>query len=190
MSASAMGGDWVAAYLDWAQWGAAIAPTLFASDGISEAVTCSSEETATAYLEWIVAAPTAAAEALVRTRDSAGRTLPRDDAATLDAFRESMLLTALRTEADYLHILRRVMDAGDAAFPARKLVVDALIQAEKLLEDEQRAWCALMGLRNGELLEPRAQGERDFLAGWPLALEGVAADVHALAGKLLELQVH
>jgi len=181
MSASAMGGDWVAAYLDWAQRDAAIVPALFATDGISETVACSSEETAAAYLEWIVAAPEAGAEALVRTRDSASRTLPRDDAATLEAFRESMLLAALRTEADYLHILRRVMDAGDAAFPARKLVVDALVQAEKLLEDEQRAWCALMG---------RAQGERDFLAGWPLALEGVAADVHALAGKLVELQVH
>jgi hypothetical protein len=169
MSASAMDGDWVAAYLDWAQRDDAVDGR--AGSGVAETATWSSEETAAAYLEWIVAAPAA-------------------DAETLDAFRESMLLTALRTEADYLHILRRVMDAGDAAFPARKLVVDALVQAEKLLEDEQRAWCALRGLRGGERFEPRAQGESDSLAGWPLALEGVAADVHALAGRLLELQVH
>jgi hypothetical protein len=151
MSASAMGGDWVAAYLDWAERDDAVDERAAAS-GIAGTVAWSSEETAAAYLEWIVAAPAA-------------------DAETLDAFRESMLLTALRTEADYLHILRRVMDAGDAAFPARKLVVDALVQAEKLLEDEQRAWGALMGTRD-----------------WPLG--GVAADVHALAGRLLELQVH
>jgi hypothetical protein len=150
MSVSAMDGDWVAAYLDWAQWDDAAEGR--AASGVAETVAWSSEETAAAYLEWIAAAPAAGAE-------------------TLDAFRESMLLTALRTEADYLHILRRVMDAGDAAFPARKLVVDALVQAEKLLEDEQRAWGALRGTRD-----------------WPL--EGVAADVHALAGRLLELQVH
>ena len=187
MSASAKGGDWVAAYLDWAQWDAAIVPPLFATDGISETVACSSEETAAAYLEWIAAVPAAGAEMVARARDSARRAL---SAETLETFRESMLLTALRTEADYLHILRRVMDAGDAAFPARKLVVDALTQAEKLLEDEQRAWCSLIGLRNGELSEPRAQDERGFPADWPLALEGVAADVHALAGRLVELQVH
>lgn len=170
MSASAMGGDWVAAYLDWAQWDDA-ADERAAVGGIAETVAWSSEETAAAYLEWIVAAPTAGAETPARARESARRVFPPDDAETLDAFRESMLLTALRTEADYLHILRRVMDAGDAAFPARKLVVDALVQAEKLLEDEQRAWGALMGTRD-----------------WPL--EGVVADVHALAGRLLELQVH
>ena len=171
MNTSAMGGDWVAAYLDWAQWDAAIMPALSATDGISETVTCSSEETAAAYLEWIVAAPIAGAETIARARDSTRRVFPPDDAETLDAFRESILLTALRTEADYLHILRRVMDAGDAAFPARKLVVDALVQAEKLLEDEQRAWGALRGTRDRPL-------------------EGVAADVHALAGRFLELQVH
>jgi hypothetical protein len=175
MSASAMGGDWVAAYLDWAQWDDAADGR--AASEIAETVAWSSEETAAAYLEWIVAVPTA-------------RPVFPGDAETLDAFRESMLLAALRTEADYLHILRRVMDAGDAAFPARKLAVDALMQAEKLLEDEQRAWSALKGLRNGERREPRAEAETDSLAGWPLALEGVAADVHALAGRLLELQVH
>ena len=188
---SATGGDWVDAYLDWAQWDAAegqpVTPAPFAADGMAEAIACSCEETAAAYLEWIAAAPAAGAEMLARASDSARRAL---SAATLETFRESMLLTALRTEADYLHILRRVMDAGDAAFPARKLVVDALTQAEKLLEDEQRAWCALIGLRNGELPEPHARDERGFLADWPLALEGVAADVHALAGRLVELQVH
>ena len=190
MNTSAMGGDWVAAYLDWAQWDAAIMPALSATDGISETVSCSSEETAAAYLEWIVAAPIAGAETIARERDSTRRVFPPDDAETLDAFRESMLLTALRTEADYLHTLRRVLDAGDPGFPARKLVADALMQADKLLEDERRAWCALMALRSGEPLEPHAQGESDFLEGWPLALEGVAADVHALAGRFLELQVH
>ena len=144
MNSEAIGGDWVAAYLDWME-----------SD---DQLSCSSEETAVAYLEWLEAAP-------------AGPGLTADDKATLDALRESMLLTAMRTEADYLHILRRVMEAGDAALPARKLVVDALTQAEKLLEDERRAWLALMGPR-------------------PLALEGVAADVHTLAGRLLELRVH
>ena len=145
MNPNAIGGDWVAAYQDWMD--------------CDEGIACSSEETAIAYLEWNAAAPAARAEKFV------------GDTLTLDALRESMLVAALRTEADYLHILRRAMDAGDAAFPARKLVVDALSQAEKLLEDEQRAWVALMGPR-------------------PPALEGVAADVHALAGRLLELQLH
>jgi hypothetical protein len=158
MSASAMGGDWVAAYLDWAERDDA-EDERAAAGGVAETGAWGSEETAAAYLEWIVAVPTAR------------RVLLPDDAETLDALRESMLLAALRTEADYLHILRRVMDAGDAAFPARKLVVDALVQADKLLEDEQRAWGALMGTRDRPL-------------------EGVAADVHALAGRLLELQVH
>jgi hypothetical protein len=187
MSATAMGGDWITAYLDWEQWDAADArapaPALFAAEVIAETAACSSEETATAYLEWI--APAAGVETLARAADSARRAFPPEDTGTLDAFRESMLLTALRTEADYLHILRRVMDAGDAAFPARKLVVDALTQAEKLLEDEQRAWSALRALRKAS-----AERERDFLAGWPPALEGVAADVHALAGRLRELQTH
>jgi hypothetical protein len=192
MSAYAMSGDWIAAYLDWGQWGAeglrTIAQAPIAAEGIAEALACSSEEAAAAYLEWIAPAP--AAETLSRALDSARRAPPPDDTGTLDALRESMLLTALRTEADYLHILRRVMDAGEAALPARKLVVDALTQAEKLLEEEQRAWSALRGLRNGELREARAEREGDLLAGWPLALEGVAAEVHALAGRLLDLQVH
>lgn len=115
---------------------------------------------ARAYLEWMDLAAANPASGGER----AGAELRR-----LDVFQQAMLLMASRTEADCLEI------------------AEALRRAERLLEDERGAWQALSALRGCDRRRSRS-ATAGFPGGWQEELDGVAADIHALAARVLALQ--
>jgi hypothetical protein len=131
----------------------------------NESSSAADEEFAEAYLEWIEAPP-------------------------LDATREGILLMALRTEADCVHMLRQVLETDDAAPDTLRLAIEGLEDAQRLLEGEQRAWQALMDVREAGWTTPERIWSSGFEQEWPGALENVAAEVHALAGKVLAMHPH
>lgn len=145
--------EWIAAYLEWT-----------GTEGDSGA------DVAEAYFDW-----TNAAQAGARRTGSEGD--------GLDKLREAVLLWALRTESDCMHILRQVLDERSSAPDILRLAYEGLEHAERMLENEQRAWHALTTLRN------RAWATH-FDSDWPHAFEGVVTHVRALAGKVLELRPH
>ena len=149
MDANASG--WIAAYLEWADADVCAIEAPEAAAGEipdTDACSCTETETAAAYLEWMTAAAFGR-----RAGDRAGRAIRAGDAAGLHDFREAMLLKALQTETDLLHLLSSlaVIERGGPASP-----------------------------RDG----------RSLTDDWPQALDSVAGDVHALAAKVLALQLH
>lgn len=181
MDANASG--WIAAYLEWADADAcAIEAPGSAAGNTPDIDACSCTETAAAYLDWMTAA------SFGRRAGDRGRAAVASDAAALHDFREAMLLKALETEADCLHILRRAVDQSDS--PAIRLIVDALADADRLCQDEQRAWNALAMLRMSALASPYAFDGRFVPGTWPQALDSVAGDVRALAAKVMALELH
>jgi len=78
------GSDWINAYLEWTEAGSGASGQLFAIPAM-EAGDDRAEETAAVYLEWI-------------------------DAAPIATQREAVLLMALRTESEFMHILRQALD--------------------------------------------------------------------------------
>jgi len=182
-------GGWIAAYIEWTEAGEREIPIDPPAAGVPEESACSSEEIVAAYLMWMDAMPRVLRFGLGRrASDSVRHALLANDTDSLGVFRETILFTALRTEADCLHILRRAVDTGDSAPRTVQLAFEALQDAEKLLEDEQRAWGALSLLRRDSRCGPYAAPGSDLPGDWPQAFEGVAADVRALAGKVLALQ--
>lgn len=173
--------SWTTAYLDWIDMGAQPFGPGQAQRGAGDAITEGDAEWANAYLEWI---------------DSATTPEPRrtgggldDSMRRLDVFREAILLTALHTETECMQILRQRLANGDAGVRAVKLAAEALQHAERLLEEERGAWRALNELRAGDRREPRVGKANVSNGAWTDAVEGVAADVHALASKVVALQV-
>ena len=128
------------------------------------------QEFAEACIDWTVPARTSAS-------DVGG------EGEGLERLRESVLVWALRTESDCMHILRKVLDERSAAPDILRLAYEGLEHAERMLENEQRAWHALTTLRN-------CAWATGFDSDWPHAFEGVVTDVRALAGKVLELRPH
>lgn len=179
--------DWIGAYLEWSNSDdPAAGSSSFRSNGIVEPSADAGGEFPAAYFEWMDAIePARQADfreyAIAAAADSGGG----GAAGERDAFREVTLLAALQTEADCVHILRRILDGGGATPGTVKLVCEAIGHAERLLEEEQSAWHALTGLRRGDLPQWRATAPTNFAADWPHALEDVAADVRALTGKVL-----
>lgn len=184
----ATAGGWIAAYLEWTDADRCAIESTPGSVPAEphDAMTCSCEEIADAYLEWM-ATPSFGRRAGDRV-ERTGRAIWATDAAELDSFREAMLLRALQTEADCLHLLRHAVDDGPS--PSVRLIVEALVDADRLCEDEQRAWAALAMLRRGTRASPHAADGRWQSGSWPQALASVAGDVHALATKVLALQLH
>ena len=88
-----------------------------------------------------------------------------------------------------MQILRQRLANGDANVRAVKLAAQALQHAERLLEEERGAWRALNELRAGDRRGSRAGAANVSDGSWTNAVEGVAADVHALASKVVALQV-
>ena len=128
--------DWVGEFLEWTQTeGWSTLPRSFQAGGIGAASEQAGAEFVSAYLDWMeLATPIRVAKSRYRT---AGRN--RKDMAGVDAFTDA-LLAALRTESDCLRFLRRVLDAGGAPPRMVKFASRALKHAERLLEDERRAW--------------------------------------------------
>ena len=141
-----------------------------------------------AYLEWI---DEEAADGLAAASEDAGDVLyAGDDFDRPDVSREGVLLMTLRAESDCLHMLRQVLEADDATPGTVKLAVEGLEEAQRLLEAEQRAWDALIETRDSDWETRGPLWPADFDREWPATLAGVAAEVHALAGKVLELRAH
>jgi len=94
----------------------------------------SSQEWVAAYLEWFELPDTDwvdEPESMLPAQASA-------DLARIDARSEAVLLWALRTESDCMHILRELLEAGDSAPERIRQTVQALEHAEQLLGELQR----------------------------------------------------
>lgn len=112
------------------------------------------------------------------------------DADVLGLAREGILLMALRTEADCVHMLRQVLETDGAGAGNLRLAIEGLEDAQRLLEGEQRAWHALMDIRVAGWTTPDRLWSTGFEQEWPSALDSVAAEVRALAGKVLAMHPH
>lgn len=182
--------DWIGEYLDWTQpdgWTAGASP--FAMDDPAQASAKISQEFVTAYLDWInLAEPVRAAMSPYRAaaRDSLGS---RDDMAGLGVFEEA-LVAALRTESDCLRLLRGILDADKSPPRIVKFASRTVRHAERLLEDERRAWRSLAVLRHYNFAHSRAAWDPGHETQWPQTLEEVAADLRALKGTVLAIQDH
>jgi hypothetical protein len=165
--------DWIAEYLEWSGAGEIAATPGARAGGQSESA--GDGTFAAAYLDWMDAAVEDVTEA---------------------ARREAALWAALRTESECVRILRRMLEARVTTPGALNFAYEALEQADRLLDDERSAWLALEALRASEsvqrpLARRRHVGNEWYgLDDWPHAIEHVAADVHALMGKVLELRTH
>jgi hypothetical protein len=123
------GVDWIVEFLEWSSADErTVGPGVLAVGGIEAASAGAGDEFAAAYLEWMDAAQ------------------PVSEPGFDLARREAALWAALRTESDCVHILRQLLEAGDAPPRTVRFAFEAI--------------------------------------------EDVAADVHALMGKVLELRVH
>lgn len=164
MNQSPLGVNWIDEYLDW------VTPANHPREtrGLPLATRSTSESVA-AYLEWMD----------VDRSDAGNAALP---APAANPVRETALLAALQTESDCMHMMRRALDAGEPSAQTLQLATEALEDARRLMEKERGAWSALR--RQADSPPPFTH------AGWPDALEGVAADLHALTGKVLALQAH
>jgi len=190
--------DWINEYLQWMNGGegsvARAAPVTAAAN----------TDFVAAYLEWMDAAPEAApspptrAPVRVPVRAPVRARMPAWAGIEVyrpEALREAILLMALQTEYDCVHMLRQAVDAGAPTPDTVDLARDALRHAERLLDDEESAWRALNALYRCDLPRTRAMLDvnprSEFSSSdWPHALEGVMADVRALTGRVLALHTH
>jgi len=182
--------DWIREYLDWTQPdGWTIGSSSHALGGPVQSSADGGEEFATAYLDWMNwMEPMRAAKSPYRAtaRDSVGSS---DGMAGLNVFEEA-LLAALRAESDCLQLLRGILDAGRTPPRIVKFASRTVKHAERLLEDERRAWRSLAALRHYNFAQSRAAWDPGYETQWPHALEEVAADVHALKGTVQAMQRH
>jgi len=180
--------DWVGEYLDWTQPdGWSIDTSSHAPGALVQSSADAGEEFVTAYLDWMnwvepVRAARSPYRAAVRDSVRGG-----DDMAGLDVF-EDALVAALHTESDCLRLLRGILDAGKTPPRIVKFASRTVRHAERLLEDERRAWRSLAVLRHYNFAHSRAAWDPAQETHWPQALEEVAADVHALKGTVLAIQ--
>lgn len=185
---------WIDEYLQWMNGGevnvARAAPVTAAAN----------TDFVAAYLEWMDSAPQAAPSPSTRSpvRVPVRARIPAWAGIEVyrpEALREAILLMALQTEYDCVHVLRQAVDAGAPTPDTVDLARDALRHAERLLDDEESAWRALNALyrcdlpRAAAMLEANPQSELSP-SDWPHALEGVMADVRALTGRVLALHTH
>lgn len=158
--------NWIDEYLDWVTPAHRPRDTLGQSQHMRTNV-----ESVAAYLEWMD---------VDRSDNEAPIAPPLHDPAPV---RETALLAALQTESDCMHMMRRALDAGEPSAKTLQLAKEALEHARRLMENERGAWSALC---SQAVDTPPAFSH----TSWPDALEGVAADLHALTGKVLALQAH
>ena len=181
------GTEWISEYLEWTFGESDRSPAELRAHADAMTAIGGDGEFADAYLEWIDATPVAPA---VRSQFAYDRRGVAGDADTLAASREGILLMALRAEADCVHMLRQVLEADGAAPGALQLALEGLEDAQRLLEGEQRAWHAMIYVREAGWTTPQALGPVGFEREWPAALDSVASGVRALAGKVLEMHPH
>ena len=179
--------DWISAFLEWTfnESERAWADLRAHDDAVLAGE--EDEEIAEAYLEWIDASPVAAAAGPHFGVDRRG---VQGAAGMLDLSREGVLLMALRTEADCVHMLRQVLEMDGAGAGNLRMAIEGLEEAQRLLEGEQRAWHALMDVREAGWSVQGKLWSSGFEQEWPSALDTVAAEVRALAGRVLAMHPH
>ena len=181
--------DWIGAYLEWTDAGGFGGVREYVAIGGTDTAGADlAEQFTAAYLDWMDVAAQPARGRRYRYRPRGAG----DGAAQMsgaDVFREA-LMVALQTESDCIQFLRQILEAGGATTRTLSFASEALQHAERLLEDERRAWRALTARYpwDGERLSTASQLEME--ANWPHALEDVAAGVHALKGTIQALQSH
>ncbi len=127
--------DWINCYLEWTDpEGLLGARGRIGCSGMEVAGAGTAEdESAAAYLEWLDAAPPAPERSFrLRARDGDA------DMGRANDFRVAMQ-EALRTESDCIRFLKQVLEAGNTTTRALGFVSEALLRAEKLIEDERGA---------------------------------------------------
>lgn len=174
--------DWIGAFLDWTQ----IDPTEAATPFVAR----SDEDFSAAYLDWLDAGMPAQAPVSSSGRSAVPARRASDVFGGTSGFHEAVLLAALHTESDCLHVLRQVLDTGAPNPGTVRLAVQALEYAHRLLDDERSAWRVLSALGGNGRRRASDAWHAGFETDWPQALETVAADVQALTGKVLALHVH
>ena len=181
---------WISAYFEWSgvEWREAVpgSPThrAMAGPGAVAAVDFPS-----AYLEWLDGNPPAP-EQRRQSRNSMPGRRAADVFGGATAFREAVLLAALHTESDCLHVVRQALEGAVTNQGTVRLAVEALEHAHRLLDDERSAWHALSALHGNGLRRSSDAWRIGLESEWPHALEDVAADVRALTGKVLALPLH
>lgn len=166
MDQSRWGQDWIDAYLEWMTGddGMLAGPVALASSD-ADADIDDGEYFTSVYLEWM------------------------DNLAAGEPVRESVLLDALRIEAECVHMLRQVLDYGGRSPEVLTLALDSLRAANDLLADESRAWRVLTAKRDWQMARTPARAwENQLEYTWSHALEDVAVDVQELTGRVLALQ--
>jgi len=159
--------EWINAYLEWTDTEFSVASGMDAD---------AATDITAAYLEWIDAPPAKERRALAFTVG--------------EPQREAVLLLALRTESECMHMLRQALDYGLPTSQTLRVAMEALDCARSLLDSERRAWQTLSTLRVDDALGARISRDRESRADWPGALANVEADVRALSGRILELRAH
>lgn len=176
--------DWIAAYLDWANSDGRTVHLRGSGGDTASEVHTPSDTFVAAYLDWID-------EQFAPASGAGQARVAMETAAELSALREAVLLDALRTESDCLHMLRQLIDVGGASAATLRFAIETVERADRLLEDERRAWEVLKALRGFELGWTGAISKRDAEDNWSHALDGVVADMHSLTGQIvLGLQAH
>lgn len=104
--------DWIDAYLEWTDREPGIGDRFLAYCGDDDG-----EDVATVYLEWIDAAPAVAQVAAQVANTEPG--MP-------DLLRQTVLLMALRTESECVHLLRQALDSGEPTARTLRLAVETL----------------------------------------------------------------
>ncbi len=113
----------------------------------------------------------------------------RELTAEREQFQEAVLLDALQMETECVHIVRQILDSGLRSPEALSLALDTLRNANELLMNEERAWHALCAKRRFQFaLTPLGAWGNQIDYDWSHALGDMAADVHALTGRVLALQ--
>ncbi len=174
--------DWIAAYLDWANSDGRTVHLRGSGGDVAGEMYPPSDTFVAAYLDWIdeqfAPAPGQARVAM-------------ETGGELSTLREAVLLDALRTESDCIHMLRQLIDVGSASAATLRFAIETVERADRLLEDERRAWQMLRGLREFEVGGTGTMSKRDAEDNWSHALDGVVADMHSLTGQIvLGLQAH
>lgn len=174
--------EWIGSYLEWSNidW-AATSP--MAMQGDSDVDFC------TAYLGWTDANPLAGQE----RRDHAGQARGRrasDVVGSTYGFREAVLLAALHSQSDCLHILRQIVENGGTDAGTLRLVVAALDHAQRLIDDERLARQALDDLHGFGHRRASDHLQSNIDAEWPRAIEHVVADVRSLTSTVMAMQFH
>jgi len=177
--------DWIAAYLEWANSDGRTADLRGSGGGAAIEAYPPSDTFVAAYLDWIdeqfAPAPPGARQARVAM----------ETGGELSTLREAVLLDALRTESDCIHMLRQLIDVGGASAATLRFAIETVERADRLLDDERRAWEVLRALRQFEPGGTGTTSKRDAEDNWSHALDGVVADMHSLTGQIvLGLQAH